>query len=79
MGFGTDLQVVQPVFTLVLHWIFRLRATRLLAIVGPGWVGGTPGHSRLSHNTLQTRERIVASKTPEQMNQMMQLDLSPEP
>jgi len=29
----TDLQVAQPVFTLVLHSIFRLRATTLPAIV----------------------------------------------
>lgn len=35
----TDLQVVQPVFTLVLHSMFRLRATTLPAIVGRG--GGT--------------------------------------
>ena len=47
MGFETDLQVAQPVFTLVLHWMSRLRATRLLAIVGP-----EVGHSRLSRNTL---------------------------
>ena len=33
----TDLQVAQPVFTLVLHSIFRLQATMLLAIVGGGW------------------------------------------
>lgn len=33
MGFGTDLQVAQPLFTLVLHWMVRLRATRLLAII----------------------------------------------
>jgi hypothetical protein len=30
----TDLQVVQPVFTLVLHSMFRLRTTTLPAIVG---------------------------------------------
>ena len=29
----TDLQVAQPVFTLVLHSMFRLRATTLPAIV----------------------------------------------
>ena len=32
----TDLQVVQPVFTLVLQTMFRLRATTLSAIVGRG-------------------------------------------
>ncbi len=45
----TDLQVAQPVFTLVLHSMFRLRATTLPAIVGRG-----VGHSRLSRNALQT-------------------------
>ena len=35
--FETDLQVAQPVLTLVLHWMFRLRATRLPVIVGAGW------------------------------------------
>jgi hypothetical protein len=68
----TDLQVVQPVFTLVLHSMFRLRATTLPAIVRRG-----VGHSRLSRNTLQTRGRIVASKKSEQTNQMMQHDSSP--
>jgi len=72
MGLGTDLQVAQPVFTLVLHWMFRLRATRFLAIVKRG-----VGHSSLSRNTLQTRRRIVASKKSGQTNQMMQLDSSP--
>jgi len=32
----TDLQVAQPVFTLVLYLMFRLRATTLPAIVGRG-------------------------------------------
>ena len=32
----TDLQVAQPLFTLVLHSMFRLRATTLPAIVGRG-------------------------------------------
>jgi hypothetical protein len=32
----TDLQVAQPVFTLDLLAMFRLRATPLLVIVGPG-------------------------------------------
>ena len=32
----TDLQVAQPVFTLVLPSMFRLRATTLPAIVGRG-------------------------------------------
>ena len=56
----TDLQVVQPVFTLVLHSMFRLRTTTLPAIVGRE-VG-------LSRNILQTRGRIVANKKPEQAN-----------
>ena len=30
----TDLQVVQPVLTLILHLLFRLRATTLSGIVG---------------------------------------------
>jgi hypothetical protein len=60
----TDLQVAQPVFTLVLHSMFRLRATTLLAIAGRG-----VGYSHLSRNTLQTRGRIVASKKSEQTNQ----------
>ena len=64
----TDLQVAQPVFTLVLRSIFRLRATTLPAIIGRG------GHSRLSRNALQTRGRIAASKKSEQTNQMMQHD-----
>jgi hypothetical protein len=33
----TDLQVAQPVFTLALHSMLRLRATPLLAIVGGVW------------------------------------------
>jgi hypothetical protein len=36
MGFVTDLQVVRPVFTLILQRMFRLRSTRLLSIVGRG-------------------------------------------
>jgi hypothetical protein len=50
----TDLQVTQPVFTLVLHSLFPLRETRVLAIVGRRM-----GHSSLS---FQAREVIVASK-----------------
>jgi hypothetical protein len=69
----TDLQVAQPVFTLVLHSMFRLRATALLVIVGPG--GG--GHSRFSRTTLHTRGRIIESKKSEQTNQMMQYDSLP--
>ena len=67
----TDLQVTQPVFTLVLHSLFRLRATTLPAIVGG------VGHSHLSRDTLQTRGRIVAMKKSEQTNQMMKHGLSP--
>ena len=70
----TDLQVEQPVFTLVLHSMFRLRATTLPAIFGLG-----VRHSRLSRNTLQTRGRIVTRKKSEQTNQMMQHDSSPGP
>jgi hypothetical protein len=69
----TDLQVAQPVFTLVLHSMFRLRATTLPVIIGLG------GYSRLSLNTLQTRGRIVASKKSDQANLMTQNDLSPGP
>jgi hypothetical protein len=68
----TDLQVAQPVFTLVLHSMFRLGATTLPAIVGRG-----VGHSRLSRNA--TRGRIAASKKCELTNQMMQHDSSPGP
>jgi hypothetical protein len=71
----TDLQVAQPVFTLVLHSMFRLRATTLPAIVGRG-VGG---HSRLARNTLQTTGRTVESKKSEQTIQMMQHDSSSGP
>jgi hypothetical protein len=48
----TDLQVAQPVFTLVLHSMFRLRATALPAIVGQGM-----GHSRLvAQHSLDERK-----------------------
>ena len=71
----TDLHVAQPVFTLLLHSMFRLRATTLLAIVGRGM-----GHSRLSgRNTLQMKGRIVATKKSGQRNQTMQHDSSPGP
>jgi hypothetical protein len=33
----TDLQVAQPVFTLVLHLLLRLRATALPTIIRRGW------------------------------------------
>jgi hypothetical protein len=70
----TNLQVAQPVFTLVLHCMFRLRGTTFPAIVGR-----MLGHSRLSRNTVQMREGIVASKKSEQTNQLMQHDSSPGP
>ena len=62
----TDLQVAQPLFDLILHSMFLLRATTPLAIGGPG-----VERSRLSCNN-QTRGRIVAGKRSEQTNQMRQ-------
>ena len=64
----TDLQVVQPVFTLVLYSIFRLRTTAHPAIVGWGM-----GHSGLSHNAFQTTGGIVDSKGSEQTNQSVSM------
>jgi hypothetical protein len=66
----TDLQVTQPVFTLFLDSMFRLRATTLLAIV----IGGRMGYSRSSRNALQTVRKIVTSKNSEQTNRLMQHD-----
>jgi len=67
----TDLQVAQPVFTLVLHSMFRLRATTLPAIVIGTFtlVAQHPSHKR----------KNVESKKSEQANQMMQHDSSPGP
>ena len=57
----TNLQVTQPVFTLVLDLMFLLRATMVRRGVG---------HSRVSRNTIQTKGRIITSKKSEQTNQI---------
>jgi hypothetical protein len=55
----TDLQVAQPVFTLVLHSMLRLRATTLPAIVGWGMgftlVAQHPSDERKNHSKEEIR------------------------